>query len=364
VKSLALLLPFILLLAACGEKLPPPEAPRETVKLVKALKVGAGDTALAQRYSGEVRARHETTLGFRVGGKLVERLVDAGARIAPGQPLARLDPADAQLTALQAEANRRLAEAELKRTEELRQKNFVSQAALDAKDTAAQAAVAQAQLAQNQARYTTLQADAAGVVAAVLAEPGQVVAAGQGVFRVARDGEREVAVAIPESRMAGLKVGDGATVTLWADGNGKTYRGRLRELAPAADPATRTFAARVSILDADAEESRRAAPSDSSPPGGFIALGMTASVAFVRDAGAKIVVPLAAILQQGDKPAVWVIGTDNALSQRPVEVERYSDAGAVLKDGGGLTPGETIVAAGAFKLVAGEKVRIAAEPGQ
>lgn len=342
-KSIALLLPFTLVLAACGEKLPPPEAPRETVKLVKALKVGAGETAQEQRYSGEVRARHETTLGFRVGGKLVERRVDAGARIAAGQPLARLDPADAQLTALQAEANRRLAEAELKRTEELRQKNFVSQAALDAKDTAAQAAAAQAQLAQNQARYTTLQADAPGVVAAVLAEPGQVVAAGQGVFRVARDGEREVAFAIPESRMAGLKVGADAVVTLWADGNGKTFKGRLRELAPAADPATRTFAARVSILDADAA----------------VALGMTATVAFVRDAGAKIVVPLAAILQQGDKAAVWVIGADHTLSQRPVEVERYGDAGAVLKDGGGLTPGETIVAAGAFKLVAGETVRIA-----
>lgn len=342
---LALLLPLPLLLAACGEKTPAQEAPRETVKLVKALKVGAGETAREERYSGEVRARHETTLGFRVGGKYVERLVDAGARIAAGQPLARLDPADAQLAATQAEASRRFAEAELKRTEELRQKNFISQAALDAKDTAAKAAVAQAQLAQNQARYTTLLADAPGVVAAVLAEPGQVVAAGQGVFRVARDGEREVAVAIPESRVAGLKVGADSTVTLWADGDGKRFKGRLRELAPAADPATRTFAARVSILDADAA----------------VILGMTATVSFARDAAEeKIVVPLAAILQQGqgkDGPAVWVIGADGTLGQRPIEVERYGDAGAVLKRG--LAPGETIVAAGAFKLVAGEKVRIA-----
>lgn len=336
-----LLLSLPLLLAACGEKTPAQEAPRETVKLVKALKVGAGDTAREERYSGEVRARYETTLGFRVGGKLVERRVDAGARIVAGQPLARLDPADAQLNVAQAEANRRLAAAELKRGEELRQKNFISQAALDAKDTAARAAAAQAELAQNQARYTTLPADAPGVVAAVLAEPGQVVAAGQGVFRVARDGEREVAVAIPESRIAGLKVGAGGTVTLWADGAGKVYRGRLRELAPAADAATRTFAARVSILDADAA----------------VALGMTATVAFARGAEEKIVVPLAAILQQGNQPTVWVIGADGTLSQRPIEVERYGDAGAVVKNG--LTPGETIVAAGAFKLVAGEQVRIA-----
>jgi RND family efflux transporter MFP subunit len=357
VKSLALLLPLTALLAGCGEKTPSAEAPRDPVKLVKALKVGAGDTAREQRYSGEVRARYETTLGFRVGGKFVERRVDAGARIAPGQALARLDPADAELNVSQAEASRRLADAELKRTEELRRKNFISQAALDAKDTAAQAATAQARLAQNQARYTTLTADAPGVIAAVLAEPGQVVTAGQGVFRVARDGEREVAVAIPESRIAGLKVGADhgteAAVTLWANGNGKTYRGRLRELAPAADPATRTFAARVSILDPDAA----------------VALGMTATVVFAQDEGARIVVPLAAILQggqNGDAPAVWVIGTDGALSQRPIGVERYGDAGALLKSGeaGGLAVGETIVAAGAFRLAAGEKVRIAPEPGQ
>ncbi|MDP1605756.1 MAG: efflux RND transporter periplasmic adaptor subunit [Rhodocyclaceae bacterium] len=326
------------LLAACGEKLPPPDAASTGPKLVKAMKVGSGGTADEHRYSGEVRARYESQLAFRVGGKMTERLVDVGARVKAGQPLARLDPADAQLTAVQAEANRSLAAADLKRTQELREKNFVSQAALDAKDTAAKAAEAQAQLAKNQAAYTTLVADAAGVVVAVLAEPGQVVAAGQGVFRVARDGEREVAINLPESRLAGMQIGAAATVELWA---GKSYRGRLRELAPAADPATRTFATRVSILDAAMD----------------LPLGMTASVNFAPAGDEKIVVPLAAILQQGERAAVWVIGQDNTVSQRVVEVERYSDAGAVLKSG--LVAGEQIVAAGAFKLVVGEKVRIA-----
>ena len=338
------LLLAIPLLAACGEKLPPPDAVVTGPRLVKALKVGAGGTAHEQRYSGEVRARIESTLGFRVGGKLAERLVDAGARVKAGQPLARLDPSDAQLTVAQAEANRALAAAELLRSRELQAKNFISQAALDAKVTTAKAAEAQAQLAKNQATYTTLAADAAGVVAAVLAEPGQVVAAGQGVFRIARDGEREVAVNIPESRIAGLNIGAAATVTLWAGQNnagGKTYRGRLRELAPAADPATRTFAARIAILDADAA----------------VALGMTASVSFAQGNDAQIVVPLAALLQQGEQAAVWVIGADATVSQRVVVVERYSDAGAVLKSG--LNAGEQIVAAGAFKLVAGEKIRVA-----
>ncbi|MDP1526767.1 MAG: efflux RND transporter periplasmic adaptor subunit [Rhodocyclaceae bacterium] len=333
--ALLLILP---LLVACGEKVPPAEKIDTGPKLVKAIKVGPGGTASEEAYSGEVRARIESTLGFRVGGKLVERLVDVGARVKAGQVLARLDPADQQLTAMQAEANRTLAAAELQRTQELRQKNFISQAALDVKETAATAAAAQATLAKNQAAYTTLVADAAGVVSAVLAEPGQVVGAGQAVFRLARDGEREVAFAIPESRLAGLKVGADSTATLWS---GKTYRGVLRELAPVADAATRTFAARVKIVDAD----------------DAVALGMTATVRFVRKSSAELIVPLAAILQQGDKPAVWVIGEDGAVRQQPIDIARYGDAGAVVA--AGLNGGETIVAAGAFKLSAGEKVRIA-----
>ncbi len=334
---------LLMTLPACGEKSPPPDAGSHAPRTVKTIKVGAGETADEQRYSGEIRARVETQLGFRVSGKLVERLVDAGARVKAGQPLARLDPADAQLTAEQAEASRTLAAAELKRTQELRARNFISQAALDVKETTAKAAEAQAQLAKNQAAYTTLVADAAGSIAAVLAEPGQVVSAGQGVFRLAREDEREVAIAIPESRLAGLKIGDPATVELWSGSTGKTYHGRLRELSPVADASTRTFAARVRIEN----------------PDDAIALGMTASVRFAKTGTGAIIVPFAAILQQGDQASVWVIESDSAVRQRPVVVERYGDAGAVLKSG--LQPGETIVAAGAFKLTAGEKVRSAEE---
>jgi len=349
--SFALLSLF--LLAACDRQAPATQtaSPATTAppRLVKAMKVGADATASEHRYSGEVRARIETTLGFRVAGKLIERRVDAGARVARGDVLARLDPTDQQLAVTQAQASRALAAAELKRTQELREKNFVSAAALDARQAAAQAAEAQANLAQNQAAYTQLLADASGVVAAVLAEPGQVVGAGQPVFRLARAGEREVAIAIPESRVTALKVGAGATVRLWANAGAATeklYRGELRELAPAADPATRTFAARVRILDADAD----------------VALGMTAAVTFAGspDGQIAIVVPLAALLQDGERTAVWVIGENGQVSRRPVTVMRYADAGAVLS--GGLTAGETIVAAGAFLLVDGEQVRVATGP--
>lgn len=343
-KAIVLSLPLVFVLAACGEKSPPATVEPAGPRLVKAIEVAAVDPAGDRRYSGEVRARHETTLGFRVGGKIVERLVDAGARVKPGQALARLDPADAALAASQAEANAALAAADLKRARELREKNFVSQAALEARETAAKAADAQAKLARNQMAYTTLTADAAGIVSVVLAEPGQVVSTGQGVFRVARDGEREVAISLPEAALAGIRPGSPAEVALWADG--QTFAGRVREIAPAADPATRTFTARVAIVGA--------------PPD--LPLGLTATVRFPHEGERRIVVPRSALFQEGERPAVWVIGKDNAVELRAVEIERHGDAGAILKSG--LVVGEHVVAAGAFKLTAGEKVRVAAEAKQ
>ena len=332
---------LIVTLGACGENAPPPAAPP---KLVKALIVGNSAMEESNRYSGEVHARYESQLGFRVGGKIVERMVDAGARVKVGQALARLDSADAQLTSVQAEANRALAIADLKRTQDLKAKNFISQAALDARESAAKAAEAQATLAKNQSTYTTLVADAAGVIAATFAEPGQVVAAGQPIVRLAREGERDVVISIPENHMTALKLGAPAKVTLWAGQNaedGKSYKGVLRELAPAADPATRTFAARVRITDADPT----------------ILLGMTATVTFAEPGAERLTVPLTAILQQGIAPTVWVIAKDSTVSQRPIEIERYADAGAIVKSG--LRAGERIVAAGAYKLTANEKVRVA-----
>ncbi len=339
-SALLLVLPM---LVACSE----PPAPAAPLKLVRTLKVGAGDTATesaGRSYSGEVRARIETTLGFRIAGKIVERRADVGQSVKPGQVLARLDPADAALQVTQAEAQRALAAADLARTRDLRAKNFVSAAALDARETSFKAAEAQAQLAKNQSSYTTLVADRAGVIGQVLAEPGQVVGVGQAVFRMAPDGEREIAIAIPEGEVSGFKTGQPAEVSFWAAGAAKPLAGRLREVSPAADPVTRTFAARISLKDADPR----------------LPLGMTATVRFTGAAGSgkAPVIPLAAVFQQGDQPAVWKIGADGTVTLQRIKVAAYTDAGAVVSDG--LAGGEQIVAAGVNLLTAGEKVRIAA----
>jgi RND family efflux transporter MFP subunit len=279
-------------------------------------------------------------LGFRIGGKIVARLVDAGAVVKAGQVLARLDAADTALQDSAANAQYRLAEDELKRFRELRAQGFVSQSALDAKEATLKSAAAQAGLARNQAAYTNLVSDRAGVVSATLAEVGQVVSAGQAVVRVAQDGEREVAVAIPESRFAALKPGMPAEVELsGANGEAKKYTGRLRELSPAADPASRTYPARVSLSNSDAQ----------------VALGMTAYVRFsASEKGSRFLVPIAAIFQQGEQAAVWIVAQDGRVALRPVVVAAYRDDGALLASG--VAAGERIVSAGVHKLTAGEKI--------
>jgi len=302
--------------------------------------VGPAATDSGNTYSGEVRARYETQLAFRVGGKIIERLVDAGTQVKAGQALMRLDPGDTGLQLGSAEAQYQLAEADAKRYRELRSKGFVSQSALDAKETALQAAAAQAGLARNQSAYATLHADHAGVIAATLAETGQVVNAGQPVLRLAQDGEREVEIAIPESQLANLKTGAAAEIVLLTAG-AAPLTGRLRELAPAADPASRTYAARVALAQASPN----------------VALGMTARVRFAANRKSDgLLIPLTAIFQQGKQVAVWIVAADRTVSLRPVQVAAYRDDGAVIA--GGLAAGERIVSNGVHRLAVGEKIRI------
>jgi multidrug efflux system membrane fusion protein len=345
-KLSVLLLALVSVLSGCGKESVPSTKtePAKIEQPVLTLVAGAVIADSGNVYSGEIRARHETQLGFRIGGKIIERLVDAGARVKPGQVLARLDPADSTLQASSAQAQFQLAEDEAKRYRELRDKNFVSQSALDAKETALKAAAAQAGLAGNQTDYTSLRADHAGVIAATMAEVGQVVSAGQPVLRLAQDGEREVAIAIPETQFAKLKIGMPADVVLWseADKSGAAhFSGRLRELVPAADPASRTYAARVALSGAGARAT----------------LGMTAQVRFRNHAKRdQLIVPLSAIFQQGDQAAVWIVAADHTVNLRPVTVSAYRDSGAVIASG--LAAGERIVSAGVHKLNAGEKIRV------
>ncbi|HQR03855.1 MAG: efflux RND transporter periplasmic adaptor subunit [Proteobacteria bacterium] len=326
----------ILILSACGRNEGPAPDP---VRPALVQKVMAGSGAGLNVFSGEVRARHEADLGFRIGGKVIRREVDVGATVQAGQALAQLDPADALLEARRADAQRTLSEADLRRYRDLHNKGFFSAAALEAKETTFKAADAQAGLARNAASYATLRADKAGIITAVSAEPGQVVAAGQPVVRLARDDEREVQISIPESREGELRHARTFAVRLWSAPD-KTYTGRLRELAPAADAATRTFTARIAVPDADAG----------------LRLGMTATVAISDSADRGVVVPLSAILGQGEQATVWVLDPrQNTVSSRPVRITRYSETGAQVT--AGLKEGETVVVAGVHKLLAGQKVK-------
>lgn len=330
---------LLLVIAACDQVAPPPEPLRPVLTAV----VGVGAENGAATYSGEVRSRYETPLGFRISGKIAARLVDAGAQVKAGEVLARLDPADTALSAAAANAQLELADADVRRFRELRTKNFVSQSALDAKETSLKATRAQADLARNQSSYTVLRAEHAGVIALVAAEVGQVVAAGQTVMRLARTDALEVAVAIPEARMPAVRQLKAAEVSLWVDEQAR-YPAVLRELSAVADPATRTYAARVSINKPDAR----------------VMLGMTANVTFLSDkveiaAASPLSVPLTAIFQQDGKPALWIVGADQTVTLRPVVVSSFGETTATLASG--VKVGERIVVAGVHKLNVGEKIK-------
>lgn len=328
-----------LMLAACHhETAPEAKVERPALTLV----IGSQGVSSANTYTGEIRARHELPLSFRLNGKVVERLVEIGSRVKTGQVLARLDAADSGLQYSAAQAQLKLAEDELARARELRAKNFISESALQAKETTYQAALAQNGLSHNQTSYTQLVAENNGVVTATLVEVGQVVSAGQSIVRVAQDGNREVVVAIPESAYAGLKLGMSADIEWAIEGaENKHFSGRLRELSPIADPQSRTFQAKISLNNQDVT----------------LAMGMTVRVRFgLGEKKSGWLVPLTALFQQGEQIAVWVVADDRSVRLRPVKVSAYRDEGAVISSG--VVAGERIIAAGVHKLMTGDKVQL------
>lgn len=346
-------LAFVALVAACSG--PPPAEPPPRAVLVRTVADGAVAPSL-QLYTGEVRARHETDLAFRIGGKLVERRVDVGARVARGELLARLDPQDVQLAAnaaaarvAAAQADLSLARAELVRSESLQARNFISASALDSRRTAVQAAEArlrqaraEAASAGNQTGYAALVADHEGIVTATPAEAGEVVAAGQAVLRVARPDEREILIHVPESRIRELAEGTVATVRPWAE-PGRTYPARVREIAPAADATTRSYAVRVAV-GADDEA---------------LPLGATASVAFAVAADAQAILPLPAVTRIDGRATVWIVDEDSRTQPLEVETGAFREDGVVVR--AGLPAGARVVVAGVHRLVAGETVRVVDE---
>ncbi len=341
---------LVALLAACG-KAPPPEEPVRAVKLVT-----VGETAYeaGHEYAAEVRARVESRLGFRVAGKIVRRAVEPGQRVQAGQLLAQLDARDYQLAAEAARAQvasattqRDLAAADLKRFQSLRDQGFISGAEMERRSAqlkAAQATLDQARAQQssqgNQAAYTQLLADAGGVVTGVDAEVGQVVAAGTPVVRLAQDGPRDVVFAVPEDRVAAVRVGQPVTVRAWAsDGQ---WHGSVREVAAAADPVTRTYAVKVALAG-------------EAPP-----LGATVTVV-PQQSGAQgaavIKLPTSALRREGAGTAVWVFDeASSSVRSQPVQVAGADGNEAVIADG--LTPGMRVVASGVHVLAPGQKVSV------
>lgn len=337
--------------SGCAKQEPVPEPARPVVLS----QVVAGSGAETAVFAGEVKPRYESDLSFRIGGKIVERAVDAGARVRKGQVLARLDPADVGLQAQAAKAQVAAAQneydfakAEYERYQHLLDEKFVSASALDAKRNAMntnkaklEQAIANLNVTRNQAAYASLVAPEDGVITVVAAESGQVVAPGQIVMRHARETEREVAIAVPESRINELEVAQDIRVVLVAE-PGKPYRAQVREISPVVDPATRTFAVRVKVAD----------------PAPALQWGMSANVVVAgTGASSSSLLPSSSVYHTIDgRPAVWVFDpAAGKVALRPVVIAQYREDGVVI--GSGLSAGEWVVATGTNKLHEGQLVR-------
>ncbi len=343
---------LMLLLAACGREPAAPPAPRPVV----AMPARADERLPAWTLPGEVQARYSTPLSFRVGGKIVERLARLGDTVQAGQIVARLDPADAAKNAASAQAqlsaarhqleyatrqlNRDRAQARenLIPATQLEQTRNAYASALAQRDQAAQ----QAALAADQLGYTTLRADHAGVITAEQADTGQNVSAGQPVYTLAWSGAVDALCDVPENILAHLAPGQRATVTL-APLPDRSFNATLREIAPAADPQSRTYRVKLTLENPDPA----------------LRLGMTANISFENTAGSAqptFTLPATALFHQGDAPAVWVVKPgDDTLELRPVRVLRYDARTVTLSQG--LKDGERVVWQGVHAVSAGEKVR-------
>jgi RND family efflux transporter MFP subunit len=349
VRALAALAGLLVLAGCEANTAPAPKSERP----VQVQRVSFESSDRVREFVGVVRPRYETDLGFRVAGKIVTRIVNVGDRVAIGDVVARLDPEDLRLQLQSADAelaaatsNLVQAAADYERYAKLKTNGWASVADFDRKQAArdeAQGRLDRARraldLARNQLTYAELKADAEGVITATLAEPGQVVAIGQPVARLAHHGEKEAVVALPETWLAEARKAK-ATVGLWADRE-RSFEARLRELSPQADAATRTYAARFTIEKADEA----------------VAYGMTATVKLTPALDAKVAkLPLSAILNRGTGPSVYVVDTSGTLMLRPVTVASFAEDAALVT--GGIADGEEVVTLGVQKLESGLKVRI------
>ena len=352
------------LLAACSKPVPP----EEPIRAVKIMTVGVTTFASGYEFAGEVRAKVESRLGFRVSGKIIKRQAELGQRVEAGQVLAQLDPQDYKLAAdasraqLRAAAtNRDLAAADYKRYKELKEQNFISGAELERRDATFKAAQAQFEQAQsqlavqgNQASYASLVADVSGIVTAVEAETGQVVAAGTPVVRIAADGMRDVVFSVPEDKVSGIKPGMAVKVRGWAqEAQTASTVAKVREVSANADPATRTYQVKLAL------------DTKTPPPLGATVYVLPEGLGGVQ--GVPVIkLPTSALRQEGKSSAVWVLDkVSMTLKSHVVQIGTADGNEAVITSG--LLPGMLVVSAGVHVLSPGQKVTIYQEkvpPGQ
>ena len=355
---LGLALAATLVLVACGKE----PAAAEPVRAVRTITVGQLSGAITRDYAAEIHARVESKLSFRVGGKITQRPVNLGDRVKGGQALAQVDPADlrfgqdaARAGLAAAQVNYEQTATDYKRYEDLRAQGFISAADLERRNSGLQAARAQFDQAKaqvgmqtNQAAYAALTADAPGVVTAVYADVGTVVGAGTPVLSLAHDGPRDVVFAVPEDQLPVFRklLGQAGAVgvTLW--GGGTAIPATIREVAAAADPASRTFQVKADV------------------PAGSADLGQTATVHVqLAPADGKLRLPLQAVAGSGNQSHVWILDRSTMkVREQPVVVLRPEGDNLVLDSG--LKPGDTVVTAGAHALSPDQQVTLYVEPAK
>ena len=340
-----------LVLSGCDKPAPPEPLIRpvltQQVKLIPNQNIST--------YSGEVKARYEMALGFRINGKIIERFVEVGQVVEPGTLLARLDPEDYQLQLMEAEGGLSAANAEkdkassdLKRYAKLHKDKLVSATeyqnysnAFNVANARYKQAMARLEVAKNQTEYTQLHADQGGVITSLDMEVGQVIVTGQTVINLSLLKEKEVIIAVSENHLNELHLTDEIKISLWADKN-VYYKGKIREISPGSDPVTRTYAVKISLLDADTA----------------VQLGMTAIVTLIQKKQGKIVrLPSAAIFQKNEQAAVWIYSPKTSTVQlHEVQIAEYQYDNVLINKG--LIDGQIVVTAGVHKLHSNQKVRL------
>jgi RND family efflux transporter MFP subunit len=341
-------------LAGCKDE----EEAAEPLRAVRSLIVTPGAERESLTQSGEIVARREVAIGFKLGGRLASRPIEVGMAIQPGDVLATLDPQDleTQIRIAEAEVNAaraavEAAQANADRQQLLLQKDIVSKAAVEAveadrKTAEARLSAAEAQLtaARDQRGYADLRATEAGIVTAILVQAGEMAGAGQPILRVAKSGEREAAFNVAERYVAGALPGLPVTVSLLSDPS-ITTQGTLREVSPTADPVTRTYRVLVNLP--------KGAPD--------MAFGATVQGAVTFDLPGMISLPAASLTSQDGKPAVFVVSAEGILTRRSVTVARYEEDRVLLAEG--LVAGDRVVTAGVSKLRP-EQAVLVSEDGQ